>query len=71
MQNFEKKTEFCDLVNLKLLLNRNELEKNLDIKKLRLIDIFPTTYNLNHFDQQFVKISRKTAAASHRQPHNF
>ena len=25
------------------------------MKKLRLIDIFPTAYNLNHFDKRFEK----------------
>ena len=34
------------------------------MKELRLVDIFPTAYHLNHFDNRFVKISRKTAAAS-------
>ena len=59
------------LVNLKLLLNRKELERMFYMKKLRIVDIFPMAYHLNHFDQRFVKISRKTAAATHRQPHYF
>ena len=44
-------------VNLKLLLNRKELERVFYMKNLRLIDIFPTVYNLNHFNQRFAKIS--------------
>ena len=47
------------LVNLKLLLNRKELERVFYMKKLRLIDPFPTAYRLNHSEQRFVKISRK------------
>ena len=58
-------------VNSKFLLNRKELERVFYMKKLRLVDIFPTAYRLNHSDQRFVKISRKTAAATHRPPHNF
>ena len=58
-------------VNLKLLLNRKELERVFYMKKLRLVDIFPTAYRLNHSDQRFVKISRKTAAATRRPPHDF
>ena len=58
-------------VNLKLLLSRKELERVFYMKKLRLVDTFPTAYRLNHSDQRFVKISRKTAAASRRQPHDF
>ena len=55
----------------KLLSNREALMRVFYMKKLRLIDIFPKAYCLNHFDQRFVKISRKTAAASRRQPYNF
>ena len=58
-------------VNLKLRLNRKELERVFYMKKLRLVDIFPMAYNLNHFDGRFVKISRKTAAAICRLPHDF
>ena len=58
-------------VNLKLFLNRNELERVFYMKKLRLVDIFPAAYHLNHFDNRFGKISQKTAAATHRQPHHF
>ena len=57
-------------VNSKFLLNRKELERVFYMKKLRLIDISPTAYHLNHFDNQFVKISQKTAAATHRPPHD-
>ena len=46
-------------VNLKLLLNRNELERVFYMKKLHLVDIFPTAYHLNHFNKRFVKISQK------------
>ena len=56
---------------LKLLLNRKELESVFYMKKLRLIDIFPTAYHLNHFNNRFVKISRKTAAATRCLPHDF
>ena len=59
------------LVIWKLLLNRNELERVFYMKKLRLVDIFPTAYRLNHSDEQVVKISRKTAAAARRPPHDF
>ena len=48
-------------VNLKLLLNRKELERVFYMKKLRLVDIFPTAYDLNYSDQPFVKISRKNS----------
>ena len=58
-------------VNSKSLSNRKELERLFYMKKLHLVDIFPTAYRLNHFDQRLVKISRKTAAASRRQPHDF
>ena len=43
------------LVNSKKLLNRKELESVFYMKKLRLVDIFPTAYDLNHFDQWFEK----------------
>ena len=58
-------------VNLKFLLNRKELERVFYMKELRIIDIFPTAYRLNHSDQRFAKISRKTAAATRRPPHDF
>ena len=58
-------------VNLKLLLNRKELERVFYMKKLRLVDIFPTAYHLNHFDNRFVKILWKTTAATRRPPHDF
>ena len=58
-------------VNSKFLLNYKELESVLYMKKLHLIDIFPTAYNLNYFNKRFVNFLRKTAAASHRQPHDF
>lgn len=58
-------------VKTKPLLNHKELAEVFYIKKLHLVDIFPTAYNLNHFDQRFVKISQKTAAASRSQPHDF
>ena len=48
-------------VNLKLLLNRKELERVFYMKKLRLVDIFPTAYDLNYSDQPFIKISRKNS----------
>ena len=46
-------------INSKFLLNRKELERVFYMKKLRLVDIFPTAYHLNHFDNRFVKISQK------------
>ena len=49
----------CDLVNLKLLLNRNELEKDLSMKKMRLDDIYPTAYHLLHSDKRFRKNEKK------------
>ena len=49
-----------DLVNLKLLLNRNELEKIIVMKKMRLGDIFPTVYHLLHSNERFrKKIAKK------------
>ena len=48
-------------VKSKLLLNRKELERAFYMKKLRLVDIFPTAYELNHSDQPFRKISRKNS----------
>ena len=58
-------------INLKLLLSRKELERVFYMKKLCLVDIFPTIYHLNRFDNRFVKISQKTIAASRRPPHAF
>ena len=66
-----KKQSVRFLLILKLLLNRKELERVFYMKKLRLVDIFPTAYDLNHFDQRFVKKSRKTAAASRLPLHDF
>ena len=57
--NFFEKTEFRDLVNLKLLLNRKELEKDLYMKKMRLNDIYPTAYHLLHSDKRFRKKPKK------------
>ena len=65
------KTEFRDLVNLKLLLNRNELEKDLYMKKMRLDDIYPTAYHLLHSDKRFRKQHEKTLAATRHPPHHF
>ena len=65
------KTEFRDLVNLKLLLNRNELEKDLYMKKMRLDDIYPTTYRLLHSDEQFRRNREKMLAAIRHGPHHF
>ena len=59
-----KKTEFRDLVNSKLLLNRNELEKIINMKKMRLDDIFPTVYHLLHSDERFRIKRENTLAAS-------
>ena len=58
-------------VNLKLLLNRKELERVFYMKKLRLVDIFPTAYHLNHFDNRFVKISQKMAVVTRPPSHDF
>ena len=60
-QKFQKnwKTEFRDLVNLKLLFNRNELEKDLYMKKMRLDDIYPTACHLLHSDKRFRKKHEK------------
>ena len=66
-----EKQSVCISVNLKLLLNRKELERVFYIKQLCLVDIFPTAYHLNHFDDRFVKFSRKTVAATCRPPHDF
>ena len=59
------------LVNLKFLLNRKELERVFYMKKLRLVDIFPMAYRLNHSDWRFAKFLQKTAAATRRPPHDF
>ena len=48
-------------VNSKFLLNRKELESVFYMKKLRLVDIFPTAYDLNYSDQPFLKISWKNS----------
>ena len=58
-------------VNSKFLLNHKELAKVFYMKELRIIDIFPTAYHLNHSDQRFAKISPKTAAATRRPSHDF
>ena len=65
------KTEFRDLVNLNLLLNRKELASVFYMKKLHLVDIFSTVYHLNHFDRRFVRILQNTGAATRRSPHDF
>ena len=65
------KTESYDLVNLKLLLNHNELEKTIDVKKMRLDDIYPTVYHLLLSDERFRKKREKMLAATHRTPHQF
>ena len=70
LQNFQK-TKFRDLVNSKLLLNRNELEKTIRIKKMRLNDINPTVYHLAHSDKWFRKKREKTLAATRHPPHYF
>ena len=54
-----EKTEFRDLVNLKLLLNRNELKKDLYMKKMHLDDIYPMAYYLLHSYKQFRKKNAK------------
>ena len=43
-------------VNLKMLLKCKELERVFYMKKLCLVDIFPTAYRLNHSDQRFAKM---------------
>ena len=58
-------------VNLKFLLNRKELERVFYMKELRIVDIFPTAYHLNHSDQRFAKILPKMAGATHRLPRDF
>ena len=66
-----EKQSVCISVISKLLLNPKKLERVFYMKKLRLVDIFQTAYHSNHFDQRFVKISRKTTAGTHRPPHDF
>ena len=72
-ENLEKfeKTEFRDLVNLKLLLNRNELVKIIHMKKMRLDDIFPTAYHLLYSDERFRKNHENTLTATPHPPHHF
>ena len=38
-----------------MLLNRKELEKIIDMKKMRIDDIFSTVYHLLHSDKRFRK----------------
>ena len=71
-ENFKNlKTEFRDLVNLKLLLNHNELEKDLYMEKMRLDDIYPKAYHLLYSDKRFRKKREKTLTATHHPPHYF
>ena len=56
----EKQSVRISLI-LKLLLNHKELERVFYVKKLCLIDTFPTAYDLNYSDKPFVKISRKNS----------
>ena len=48
-------------INSKFLLNRKELERVFYMKRLRLVDIFTTAYDLNHSDQPFGNISQKNS----------
>ena len=57
--------------NSKFLLNRKILERVFYLKELRIVDIFPMAYHLNHSSQRFAKISPKTAAATRRPQHDF
>ena len=66
-----QKTEFRDLVNLKLLLNRNELEKDLYMKKMRLNNIYPTAYHFLHSDKRFRRKREKMLAVTRHPPHYF
>ena len=59
IQSSREKQSVRFSVKSKLLLNRKELERVFYMKKLRLVDTFPTAYRLNHSEQRFVKISRK------------
>ena len=72
-EKFEKirKTQFRDLVNSKLLLNRSELEKIIYMKKMRGDDTFPTVYLMLHSDERFRKQRQKTLAAIRCEPHDF
>ena len=72
-QKFQKnwKTEFRDLVNLKLLLNRNELEKDLYMEKMRLDDIYPTAYHLLRSNKRFRRNHEKTVTNTRHGPHHF
>ena len=72
-RKFEKiwKTEFRDLVILKLLLNRKQLEKTIDMKKMRPEDIFPTVYHFLRSDERFRRNREKMLAATRHGPHNF
>ena len=49
---------------MKLLLNRNELEKIIDMKKMRLGDIFATVYHLLHSDGRFRKNTKNARCRS-------
>ena len=54
-----EKIEFRVLVKSKLLLNRKELESVFYMKKLRLIDTFPTVYRLDQSDKWIKKFAQK------------
>ena len=58
-------------VILELLLNHKELEGAFYMKRLRLDNIFPMAYRLDHSDERFVKKYEKTAATIHHPPHDF
>ena len=52
-------------LNSKFLLKRKELERVFYMKKLRLVDIFPTAYHLHHSDERFEQINENTFAITH------
>src|ERR1041385_8261091 len=54
------KTEFRDLVNSTLLLNRKELEDVFYMKMERLDDTYPMVYQFHRSDEQIKTIYAKT-----------
>ena len=58
-------------VNLKLLLNRKELERNLYMKKMRLHDIYPTAIVCFIPKSNLEEISKKTLAVIRHGLHHF
>ena len=66
-----KKNVIPRFSKFKLLLNRNELENIIDMKRMHLDDIFPMAYHLLYSDERFRKNHENTLAATRHPPHHF